>query len=109
VSALAVVVADSGNGQLLMVATMPIGLFAFLDAYYLGLERRFRACYETFVKKLHMDTAKIDDAFLVAPKLKVRGLFKEAGLALFSFSVWPFYVGLAAILWMMRNRLIHGG
>ena len=49
VSAIAVVAAQSGKVQLLFVASLPLIIFAALDAYYLGLERRFRACYEQFV------------------------------------------------------------
>ena len=108
-SALAVVAAGeatgSGRPNILLVAALPIVVFGLLDAYYLGLERRFRTCYETFVKKLHNGTASVDDAFLIAPKLKVRGMFVEAWQALFSFSVWPFYVSLAVILWLLKSRL----
>jgi hypothetical protein len=108
-SALAVVAAGqatgSGRPTILLVAALPIVVFGLLDAYYLGLERRFRNCYETFVKKLHNGTASVDDAFLIAPKLKVRGMFVEAWQALFSFSVWPFYVSLGAILWLLKSRL----
>src|SRR5882757_4034320 len=52
VSALAVVAAgqQTNRPRILSVAALPIILFAFLDSYYLGLERRFRTCYETFVK-----------------------------------------------------------
>ncbi len=107
-SALAVVAADRSAAErpkILVVAALPIALFVVLDAYYLGLERRFRTCYESFVKKLHTGTATIDDAFLIAPKQKVRGLFVEAFFAIFSFSIWPFYAGLAVILWLLKSRL----
>src|SRR5437762_650136 len=50
VSALAVVAADKRNATLLLVSAIPIPLFAALDSYYLGLERRFRDCYESFAK-----------------------------------------------------------
>jgi hypothetical protein len=108
VSALAVVAAGQGTQdrpKILLVAALPIILFGILDAYYLGLERRFRKCYETFVTKLHYGTASVEDAFLIAPQLKFRGLFLEAWQALFSFSVWPFYGGLAVILWLLKIRL----
>ncbi|MES1255619.1 MAG: hypothetical protein ABUS56_08425 [Acidobacteriota bacterium] len=104
-SALVVVSAQSSKPALLLVAALPILLFGFIDAYYLGLERRFRSCYEVFVKKLHNGTANVDDAFFVTPKLKVRGLFVEAARAVLSFSIWGFYGGLAAILWFLRSRL----
>lgn len=84
-------------------------IFAGLDGYYLGLERRFRDCYESFVRKLHAGTAVIDDAFLIAPKLPIRGLFTEAFRALFSFSIWPFYAGIAAILLILADRLFQAG
>ena len=90
----------------LLVAALPIILFGVLDAYYLGLERRFRECYESFAKKLHEGNAKIDDVFVVAPKLAIRGLFVEAFQAFTSFSVWPFYGGLAAILWLLKSRVM---
>ena len=106
VSALAVVAAQAEKTKLLAVSAVPILLFAALDSYYLGLERRFRACYEGFARKLHEGTARIDDVFVVAPRLRFRGFFVEAFQALLSFSVWPFYLGLTAVLWFLRSRLV---
>jgi hypothetical protein len=108
-SALAVVTAESGKVEILGVASLPILLFGALDGYYLGLERRFRRCYEVFVKKLHDGTANVEDAFLIAPRLPIRGLSIEALEALVSFSIWPFYVGLAGLLWVLGSRLVGGG
>ena len=105
VSALAVVVAQSGPPKLLMIAALPIVIFCALDCYYLGLERRFRECYDGFVRKLHTGTARIEDAFVVAPKLALRGAFIEAIQAALSFSVWPFYVGLAVLLLLLGRVL----
>jgi hypothetical protein len=105
VSALAVVAADKQNLNVLLVAAIPILLFAALDAYYLGLERRFRECYESFAKKLHDGRATIDDVFVVAPQLPLRGFFTEAFASFWSFSVWPFYVGLMIILWFLWSRI----
>lgn len=105
VSALAVVAAESNNIDLLLVASLPIFLFGMLDAYYLGLERRFRRSYETFVRKLHGGSAKVDDAFAIAPDFLLRGLLAEALEALASFSIWPFYLGMAAILIILGMRL----
>jgi hypothetical protein len=105
VSALAVVVATVGKAQVLTIAAMPIILFFALDAYYLGLERRYRGCYTSFATKLHVGTARIDDVFLTSPKLKLRGLFVEWFQAFGSFSIWPFYLGLWLILWFLGKRL----
>ena len=71
----------------------------------LGLERRFRECYNTFVKKLHNGTATADDAFLLESKLTVPGFFWEVFPALLSSSIWPFYGGLGVALWLLRSRL----
>jgi hypothetical protein len=73
---------------LLLVAACPIIIFAALDAYYLGLERRFRECYTSFATKLHVGAARIDDVFINQPKLPIRGFFKEAFQAFTSFSIW---------------------
>ena len=105
VSAVTVVAADKDNINLLLVAGLPILLFGMLDAYYLGLERRFRDCYESFAKKLHDGRARIDDVFVVAPHLELRGFFPEAFAAFFSFSVWPVYVGQVAVLSFLWSRL----
>jgi len=104
-SALAVVAAQADRPDLLFVAALPIFIFGALDAYYLGLERRFRGCYERFVTKLQAGEATIDDAFVIAPRLRIRGAFLEARDALGSFSVWPVYLGMVVILWILFRRL----
>jgi hypothetical protein len=105
VSAIAVVGAESQRPNLILIAALPIVLFAMLDCYYLGLERRFRKCYDDFVRKLHHSTASIDDVFLIAPKQRVRGLFVEAFVAVGSFSIWPFYIGIGAVLGVLTRYL----
>lgn len=105
VSALTLVVAESAKLELLVVPMLPIILFASLDAYYLGLERRFRRAYDTFARKLHDGSATVDDAFILAPRPKWREIIGEGVEAVLSFSVWPFYGGLAALLWLIAVRL----
>lgn len=105
VSALAVVVAQSGQSRLLLIAALPIILFGVLDAYYLGLERAFRRAYDEFVRKLHNGSAIVDDAFTLTPAVEARDLLFETITAAKSFSVWPFYVGLGGILWWLGQRL----
>lgn len=106
VSAIAVVAAQSGKVHILFVAVVPLIIFAALDSYYLGLERRFRDCYEQFVRKLHAGTASVDDVFVVGPRLKIRGFFWEAVEASGSFSIWLFYLGLAGVLYVLGTRLL---
>lgn len=105
VSALTLVVAESAKLELLVVPMLPIVLFAALDAYYLGLERRFRRAYDKFARRLHEGTATVDDAFILAPRTTVREIFGEGAEAVLSFSVWPFYGGLAALLCLIAARL----
>jgi hypothetical protein len=63
VSAIVVVVTESGRSQLLVVAMLPIVVFGMLDVYYLFLERRFRWAYETLLGKILSGAAEIDDLF----------------------------------------------
>lgn len=109
VSAIGVVAAQAGKVELIFVAVLPIIVFGVLDAYYLGLERRFRLSYEGFVRKLHEGTAQIDDVFVVAPKVSLTALSREASQAFSSFSIWPFYIGLALVLAVLARRLVGAG
>ena len=109
VSAIAVVAAQASKVELIFVAVLPIVVFAVLDAYYLGLERRFRLSYEGFVRKLHEGTARIDDVFVVAPKASLAGFSREVFQAFSSFSIWPFYIGLALVLAVLARRLVGSG
>jgi hypothetical protein len=106
VSAIAVVAVQSKSAQLLFVVVIPLVLFAILDSYYLGMERRFRDCYERFVRNLHSGVATVDDVFIVSPRLEIRGFFGEAIEAFGSFSIWPFYLGLAAVVYLLGLRLL---
>lgn len=105
VSALAVVVAQSGQSRLLLIAGLPILLFGALDAYYLGLEKWFRTAYQEFVRKLHYGTAAVEDAFVLTPTIPLLRVLAQTAKALTSPSVWPFYLGLGAILWLLGRRL----
>lgn len=67
VSAIAVIIADKGKPEFVWISVVPIGLFLFLDAYYLGLEKRYRDGYNEFIKKLHAGSATVEDLFIVTP------------------------------------------
>jgi len=99
VSALAVFAASANKANLLIVAAAPIMIFAALDVYYLALERRFRDRYIAFSRRLQLGTATLDDVFADPPSRKRRLP------AIASFSIWPFYLGLWAILWFLGRRL----
>ena len=98
VSAILVVVADKGQPRLVIIAAIPTMLFLALDAYYLSLEKRFRESYNIFIRKLHEGKIEGDDLYVVAP---ARG--DHAGWlmrSLISFSVWPFYFTLLAMIYL---------
>jgi hypothetical protein len=102
VSAIIVVIADKGEPSYVLIALVPIGLFFILDAYYLGLERQFRECYNIFIKRLHEGNALVDDVFIVTPG---GGFIRSIKMTLFacgSVSVWFFYVLLALMLLAIR-------
>lgn len=105
VSAVLVVVAETDKPKYAWLAAIPTALFFLLDAYYLGLERRFREQYNTFITKLHEGEATVDDLFIVAPP----GSFWH-GLWVFlkatvSPSVLPFYLVLLLMV-VLAQRLV---
>lgn len=102
VSAILLVIADKGIPQLVWIAVIPVCIFVLLDAYYLGLERRFRTLYNNFIQKLHDDSAAIEDVFIAAPPGGGRATISATLHALASFSVWPFYVVQALVLLAVR-------
>jgi hypothetical protein len=117
VSAIAVVIADKGKPDFAWITLIPVILFCFLDAYYLGLEQGFRNTYNEFVKKLQNGVATPKDLFLVIPKrtvkkhqadglttLETRAFNPVYGTlkALISFAVYPFYLTLIVVLLLGR-------
>ena len=103
VSAILVIVADKGQPLYALIAFIPVGLFFFLDAYYLGLENGFRNSYNDFIKKLHREQIKVEDLFDVKPKGKKVRLFLEA---VASPSVYPFYLVLLLMVIVAKNIVI---
>ncbi|MCW3995079.1 MAG: hypothetical protein NWE98_02875 [Candidatus Bathyarchaeota archaeon] len=102
VSAIVVVVADKGKPEFIWIAIFPIVLFLFLDSYYLSLEIRFRDRYNAFIKKLHNEEATIDDVFIVTPVKGFKNIAKSSLKAVASLSVWPFYLLLIIMLFVVR-------
>lgn len=103
VSAILVIVADKGKPQYAWIAVIPTLLFLILDAYYLGLELGFRNAYNAFIKKLHSEALSANDLFVVVPQGNQLTLF---ALSLFSFSVWPFYLTLLAMIYAAKVLVI---
>lgn len=103
VSAILVIVADKGKPDFAFIALVPTLLFLGLDAYYLALEKAFRASYAEFVRKLHAGVAKAEDLYAVAPM----GSYSKHQLeALKSFSVWGFYATLFVLIELARSVVL---
>lgn len=91
VSAILVFVADKSKPEYAFITLIPIILFMMLDAYYLGLEKRFRASYNDFIDKLHKRGIVASDLYAILPSGNPGKTFVNA---LLSFSIWPFYLML---------------
>ncbi|WP_216725646.1 hypothetical protein [Thiorhodococcus drewsii] len=104
VSAILVLMADKDKPELVWVALFPSILFFVLDAYYLALEKAFRASYNAFLEKLHTGQLQPEDLYAVAPEGRIGQHRKEAAK---SFSVWGFYgflIVLVAIGWWLIRQ-----
>lgn len=103
VSAILVIVADKSRPDYAWIALIPSILFLCLDAYYLSLEKAFRASYEDFVKKIHKNSLEANDLYKVAPT----GNMNTHQLNAFkSFSVWGFYLGLIVLVAIARYLVL---
>lgn len=99
VSAILVIVADKGKPQYALLAIIPTVLFLALDMYYLALEKMFRQAYNSFIEKLHTRRLVPSDLYVVSPQGNAA---KTVIAALRSFSIWPFYLTLLAIIAIVK-------
>ena len=104
VSAILVIVADKGDPRFAMIAIIPTTLFLMLDAYYLALEKRFRASYNSFIEKLHKESLKASDLYGVSPTGDMTEFFLES---LRSLAIWPFYLTLGVMIWITGAVVIR--
>ena len=97
VAAILVIVADKGKPASALIAAIPTVLFLVLDTYYLALEKCFRDSYNEFIDKVHSGRVLAADLYAVTPKGSLPRSFARS---LRSFSIWPFYVTLGAMIWL---------
>lgn len=103
VSAILVLVAGKGKPEFSYIAFIPTILFLALDVYYLALERLFRTTYNTFIRKLYARTISADDLYVMKPEGCIcQTIFS----CLVSFSVWPFYLTLATMVFMTKRLVM---
>jgi hypothetical protein len=103
VSAILVIVADKGKPQYVYISIIPTFLFFILDVYYLSLEKRFRESYKDFVSKLHSNSLTSSDLYDVKPSDNSWKLYVQSAK---SFSIWPFYVTLFIMIFIVKDVAI---
>jgi hypothetical protein len=74
--------------RVIILALLPIAVFALLDAQYLRIERRFRALYDRVRQEDWHTVPNFEINIAGAPLLKFFTVF-------FSWSIWSFYLPLA--------------
>lgn len=106
VSAIVIILAEQKQPDYVWVSLIPVVLFIWLDAYYLGWERRFRDVHDGFVAKLHAEAAVTSDLFVVKPEgsswLTVQATFG----AMWSVSTLPFYGLMVFMVLVVRGCVL---
>ncbi|MCX6831753.1 MAG: hypothetical protein NT028_06385, partial [candidate division Zixibacteria bacterium] len=89
--------------QYALIAVIPTVLFLALDSYYLALEKMFRLSYNSFIEKLLSRELVPSDLYVVSPQ---GSLFCIFFASVISFSIWPFYLTLLAMIWIVKMTVI---
>ncbi len=104
VSAVLVLVAQTGEANHALIALGPSALFYVLDSYYLALERGFRQSLQRFVQRLHEGSVSPHELFAVE-RAYIGSIPRETLSAMLkSFSVVPFYsviVATVLLAWLL--------
>lgn len=103
ISAILVVLFDKSKMNTIYIVYLPLGMFYFLDSFYLGLERHFRDKYNDFISMLCKDEFNFNSVLVInGPggfcekcQLTIKGLF--------SFSTLPFYVVLMFLVSIIQK------
>ncbi|MEM7404186.1 MAG: hypothetical protein AAF458_02790 [Pseudomonadota bacterium] len=99
VAGVLVIVLDKGKPEYGLISLVPVFVFAYLDAFYLRLERQYRAVYDTFVRLLNAGEGNSQDLHVLnlgalSFKDKLRPISTLD--AAVSTAVWPYYTVIAA-------------
>lgn len=106
VSGILVIIANKGQPNFAWIAVIPIGLFLFLDAYYLGLEKRFIGQYNDFVEKVHSGAVSVEDVYIIESGGGGMKSLLRTLESYISIAVWPFYLLLTVMLLISRYWII---
>ena len=106
--------------DLSIVCLFPLVSFCFLDCFYLSLERQFRKQLNSFIVAVNSGYSITSSLFVVGSLPyadnytfceKVEGFIKNKLLLIgqmiksfFSFSIFPYYVGMYMLLWFIVNN-----
>lgn len=88
------------------ICYLPVGLFFFLDCYYLGLERTFIKKQNSFLDKVPAGNYA-DELYVIKDLPKFCGQLGNTFNAMRSFSTTPFY-GLIAVFIFILGRCFNG-
>lgn len=96
ISAIFALVAKDAKVDFAVLAIIPLFLFAFLDTYYLAMERKFIDANNAFLDRLEMNAVTPADLYRVKPE---RGTLPVAMWSAFwSPATYPFYFMLLVLL-----------
>ena len=98
VSALLAIFASSKNSCFIVIAIFPTLLFWFLDTFYLMQERKFRGLYNDVANIT--DNPKDIKPFEMRPDLYTKGKYSYLTV-LFSQTIWPIYITIIIILFVV--------
>ena len=102
ISAMLVVLSDSGSLEHWWVVLFPSLLFMILDCYYLSLEKGFRDSYNKFVHYVQTNNLRAEDFYSVRPS---GNMVLHRRDALFSFATWGFYLGIIGVVLVIKYML----
>ena len=97
---------EKGKVDFAVVTIIPLLLFAFIDTYYLAIERKFIDANNTFLDKLEKKEITSKDLFRV--KAERGKLPKAMWSAFWSPAIWPFYTGLLFLLVLVKYISLNG-
>jgi len=107
VSAIIVIISTISNPLYIWLALVPLLLFLFLDAFYLGLERKFRDEYNDFVNRLHSGSLEAKDIYMIQIEKGFWKRLKATMMSIASPSIFPFYFLLIGVLVFLKYYILN--
>ena len=89
---------QTNNWNFLWIGLIAVFLFAWLDAYYLLLEQKFRCVYNDIVGLKNEDEEKVSIPDYGMPIYEYKKGLKKHLMPVRSLSIWPFYLIALIIL-----------